>query len=182
MLRAIVTWHAAGKDVLIARNTTIRPYIVPETIPEAVELCRNQRIFTTAFYSFNMAELVSVFISGFLIILMSYVTPTLITRLRGRRHLLSDKAYLRQEGWVNDDILVVDSIALNSCGIGTWQIVSGEPILSDSGGRFQTPWLNRGLVHSTKGVENERTSTHSHNGLLLQSTESDRSSLKMDKS
>jgi hypothetical protein len=131
LLRGLVTSHASVPDVDISRNATFHQYVNKEALPDAINLCRNQRIKTVSYYM----------ISGIIIILLSYAVPVLVPRLSGEQ--AGSQAYTQQNGWINDDILLVDSLVLDAHGIGPWQTISEVPIPNNPGQIFHVPWRNK---------------------------------------
>lgn len=117
--------HAANSDVQIREGLRLSDYIIPETDPESLALCKNQRVRVTTYSSFSMLGILIILIVSTLIILVDTYLPGLVHRLQRT----SMKGDIARQAWDEDDILQIQRLALEGRGVGPWkQKTGGVPV------------------------------------------------------
>jgi hypothetical protein len=137
----MVKSHAAMPNLPITSNSSVYDYIIKESAPDSLQICNNQKIQTTEYYSFNIFGLAFIMALGLAVILVSYVLPTASLAWRSRKGRLTMLAQYRQDGWKYDDLLFLDSLALEAHGVGPWRREYGIPIPHDVHDLFVPPWI-----------------------------------------
>ncbi|GME28574.1 cytochrome p450 protein [Neofusicoccum parvum] len=81
------------------------------------QLCKNQKILTTAYTNFSVFGLATILVVGGLIIIISYALEPLVAWIQRRRNL---DVYSRLE-WTMNETLQLQRLAHEELGLGTWR-------------------------------------------------------------
>ena len=138
-LQYLVYAHAAPSDISITTNTTYFQHIVKENTTEALHICKNQRIRTTTYYSFNVAGLLIILAGGSFIIILSYLVPTVISRWLLVR--AGGSGMYRRKEYISHDAIQLLCIALERSGIGPWIKKGDVSVPKNLSQKFTLPWL-----------------------------------------
>ncbi|KAF2269673.1 hypothetical protein CC78DRAFT_612033 [Lojkania enalia] len=143
LMTMIASFHADMPDVQITRTKTLRQYVTRENTSEALNLCSNQKTTTQAYYSFSVFGLIVSFVGGLFVILLSHLIPSRVSKYRAKySSQTSALVQARENGWKADDILVLDSIALEAHGVGSWTVKDGVPIPKFCDQNLLVPWIS----------------------------------------
>jgi hypothetical protein len=125
--------HVGSPNVQIKDGQWLHDYIVPETDPEGINLCRNQLVHITGYNSFSMLGIILVVVLSALIILADIYLPWLVSK--GRRDpddviggTDSHTAHNKLSSWEEDDILQIQRQAFEGRGIGPWTDKNGNRV------------------------------------------------------
>jgi hypothetical protein len=142
-LMAIVSrFHANMPDIQITQNKTLRQYVIPENTSEALHLYKNQKTTTQAFYCFSVVGLAFIFGTGLVIIISADVVPRLVSKRRSQSYLCGCKLNrVREDGWNKDDILMLDSIALDAYQPGSRELARDVLVPIDPDKAIHVPWI-----------------------------------------
>jgi hypothetical protein len=141
LFQSLLQYHANAPNVQITPNTTYHEYVFQENSTEALQICKNQKIMTAGYYSISVFGLVIVLATVFAIILASNTVPTLVTMWRSRGTGMQELDRIREAGWEMDDVLYIDSIALDAHGVGPWCDKLDVPVPVDEYHEFVVPWI-----------------------------------------
>lgn len=133
-LQRSVVAHAAEPNLHIRPGVELHSFIVPETDPLNLHLCRNQKFRTATHSSFSMFGLCFLVLTCTLVIVTSLSLPNLVHRIQRR----SPNGVVPRLAWIEDDVLQLQRIALEGRGIGPWkQRWDGVPVTTGFGKKFR---------------------------------------------
>ncbi|KAI1368962.1 hypothetical protein F5Y08DRAFT_353496 [Xylaria arbuscula] len=114
------------ESVVGPRDTRLHQYVVP---PEGSQtICSSQKIRSTAYTSFSIFGLYVLFLTGLLLIIISYSIEPILTCFH-RRGKYSQYKYLE---WVTNESLQLHRLAHEGVGWGTWSRATEDvPITKD---------------------------------------------------
>jgi hypothetical protein len=144
--------HASPADMEIKPGSSIHDIVVPETTPENLRLCSNQKFRSTRYASFNLLGLVLVILLSFTIIVLNASLPMLVGWLQGR----SEKGRHSRKAWVEDDVLQLQRIAFEGRGIGPWRGKDAQvPVLEECRSKFHRggQYFDTGYAESTEQLK-----------------------------
>ncbi|KAF2143116.1 uncharacterized protein K452DRAFT_317357 [Aplosporella prunicola CBS 121167] len=110
-------------------------YLHPPKSPEGREMCKNQKIRSKAYASFNMFGLIFVVTFGAVITLISYSIEPIMECLYRRSKHRDGYAYLE---WVSNSTLQTQRMAHQSVGAGTWSKATDMVPLTEAGNKLAT--------------------------------------------
>jgi len=116
MLQLIGLEYVSPPEVQVTHNTTYDMYITAPNTIEGKNLCNSQKILSSGQYSFNFFELLFILVGGSLVIVLSNSGPPLAARWQAKSH--DERAQYRRREWAANDVLHLQSIALDSRDIG----------------------------------------------------------------
>jgi hypothetical protein len=134
-----VLLHASPQNFELAPNKTLFDYLSLENTTEALSICQNQKIRTEGYYSFSVLGLSLVLVAGTMSIVMGQFTPNIIRAFR--RRWPTDQGQYRTQEWKSGDILQLQRVALESCGVTDWIDVNNVPVSSSKSKSLKLPWL-----------------------------------------
>jgi hypothetical protein len=115
-LQAAALAHAAPGHLLIKPGTDLQDFVVPETSPENLHLCRNQKFRSTRYESFSVLGLSLILSISFFIIVSSLYLPQLVGGWDSNR--------VWRKNWIEDDALHLQRKAFQGMGIQPWEGVT----------------------------------------------------------
>jgi hypothetical protein len=142
LLHSMLQGHANSPDTQITSNTSYHQYLVRENSTEAQYICHNQKTATAGYYAFNVFGLAFILATGLVVIIVSNTVPRVVTALRNNSES-QELSRIRETAWHIDEILHIDSIALDAYNIGPWNQEHQVPIPLVENGEFTVPWIRR---------------------------------------
>jgi hypothetical protein len=135
-MQAHAVYHAAPGNVQIKPRMSLHDVIVPETSPEQLVLCNNQKFRSTAYASFNLLGVCLILILSFLIIMLNTVLPTVVGWIQGKGN--KREWNIARLAWIEDDVLQLQRMAFEGRGIGPWKgRANNVPVMESYGLKFQ---------------------------------------------
>src|ERR1700760_971475 len=131
--------HASPENFELAPNKTLFNYLILENTTEALSICHNQKIRTEGYYSFSVLGLSLVLVTGTIAILMGHFTPSIIRMCR--RRWPTNRGQYRTQEWKSGDILQLQRVALESCGVTDWRDINNVPVSTTKSRSLKLPWL-----------------------------------------
>jgi hypothetical protein len=156
MLQLIGVEYVSPPEIQITSNTTYEMYITAPNTTEGKNLCNSQKILSNGQYSFSVFGLLFILLGGLIIIILSNAGPPLIGHWQAKSS--NERAQYRQREWAANDVLHLQSIALDSRGIGSWKMDADVPVLMKGIVRFRLPWLSEDpeRVYQNHSKDNSR--------------------------
>ena len=108
--------HATPYNSEIRPGAHLHQFILPPSTLEQKRICNNQKVRSSLYASFNILGLALIISLSSLIILLNLSLP----RLAGWFQRRLGKCEISRLGWIDDDILQTQRIALQGKGIGPW--------------------------------------------------------------
>ncbi|KAH8688623.1 hypothetical protein GQ44DRAFT_734499 [Phaeosphaeriaceae sp. PMI808] len=132
-----VVEHVSPSNIPLAINDTLLNRITKETSKESLQLCRNQKVRTAAYYSFSVLGLSFILVGGSALILLSNLIPIVVSWVQKRSE--SELAKHKRTEWVWDDALFLHKLCLIDNLV--WKNDTSIPIPNDPYQKFKAPWL-----------------------------------------
>jgi hypothetical protein len=135
--------HASPNSFYVGPGVTLDQDIVKENTTEGLLLCKNQKVKTSNYYSFNIFGLSLLLVCSFVIILLGQSAAPITEYLRQRSR--SRDTYPAEE-WMVGDVLQLQRIALEAHGFKLWKDSHGFPVPVPAEGTtqmFKLPWLTK---------------------------------------
>jgi hypothetical protein len=141
ILQLVGIEYVSPPELQVTYNTTYDMYITGPNTTEGKNLCNSQKILSSGQYSFSFFGLLFILVVGSLIIILNNVGPLTVGYWQAKSH--DERAQYRRREWAANDVLHLQSIALNSKGIcaGDWRTDTDVPVLMKGVVRFKLPWL-----------------------------------------
>lgn len=134
-LQAHGVLHAAPGNSEFKPGIKLHDYIIPETTPEHLKLCENQKFRSAEYSSISLLGLIFVIVICFTIIGLNIVVPYVTRMFQGK---WDGKGAASKRAWIEDDVLQLQRIALEARGLGPWKgRVDSVPVLDTYGAEFQ---------------------------------------------
>ena len=134
-MQAHLVLHAAPGNSEIKPGVKLHDFIIPETSPEHLKLCENQKFRSAEYSSISLLGLLIVILSCFTIIGLNIIVPHVVKFLQGVWH---EKGAASKRAWIEDDVLQLQRIALEARGLGPWKgKIQAVPVLDSYGTEFQ---------------------------------------------
>lgn len=108
--------HAAPGNVPIRDGFNLHDFIVPETDPEKLKLCNNQRFRSPKYSSFSILGLAIIVAMSSVIILLNLSLQRVVGWVQTRRR----RGWKRLE-WIEDDVLQLQRMAFEGRWEGPWK-------------------------------------------------------------
>jgi hypothetical protein len=158
VLQLVGIEYVSPPEVQVTYNTTYDMYIIGPNTTEGKNLCNSQKILSSGQYSFSFFGLLFILVGGSLIIILNNAGPPTVRYWQAKSH--DERAQYRRREWVANDVLHLQSIALDSKGIGAgdWRMDADVPVLMKDVVRFKLPWLmdDPGSVYRSHSEDNSR--------------------------
>jgi len=138
-VQRLVVQIASPANVQFAPDQTIYEHIIPPSTKEQKSMCNNQKIMSgPGYYSFNFFGLLTILVSGSVLIAISNAFPA----IRHRQLKTTDaRGQHRLQEWKGNDLLQLQRRALEARGLGTWSDEGDVPIMMPGYMTFKLPWL-----------------------------------------
>jgi hypothetical protein len=140
-LQQRITDHASLSNSWIYESVKLNENIVRESTPEALQLCANQKIWSTTHYSFSMVGMLLIMLGGTFVILVNVSLPHFVGWLQRR----SGKGLTARLDWIESEPLQLQRVAFECRGIGPWKGSENDvPVTTDFGQKFRRTRLYPG--------------------------------------
>jgi hypothetical protein len=126
-------------ELQLGSNLTYDMYITAPNTTEGKNICNSQKILSNGQYSFSLFGLLFILVGGLLVIVLSNAIPPLVAQWQAKSS--DERAQYRRREWIDNDVLYLQKIALESSGIGPWRANVKVPALMKGDIRFRIPWL-----------------------------------------
>ncbi|KAF2275861.1 uncharacterized protein EI97DRAFT_442849 [Westerdykella ornata] len=99
----------------------ISEFVIPPVDKPSLSMCRNQKIISSRYYSFNVLGMVAILAIGTAIILLDYTIEHIVNFIDKRwRKFNHESTYARLE-WAANSTLQLQRLAHEELGLGTWR-------------------------------------------------------------
>ena len=156
LLQLIGVLHVSPPEIQITSNTTYNMYITTPNTTEGKNLCNSQKILSSGQYSFSFFGLLFILVGGSLVIILSNAVPPLVRHWQAECR--DERAQYRRHEWSANDVLHLQSIALDSRDISGWKMDADVPVLMKGVVQFKLPWVRKGPenVYGSRSNDNSR--------------------------
>lgn len=131
-MQRLIVEYAAGPE-----NPSFNKYFQAPALLDAFNVCRNQKIRNSQYYSFSLLGLIITVTVGTAIVL----TNLLLTPIVSLIQKLTGRGLSRREDWEQDHMLHVQRMAYENAGIGSWSNKDGLVPVTAKGQRFGKPTM-----------------------------------------
>ncbi|KAH8592278.1 hypothetical protein B0O99DRAFT_743763 [Bisporella sp. PMI_857] len=109
--------YAAHENPEARPGIHLHEFVVQPSTKEEKYICKNQKIRSSNYISFNVLGLAIASSISLIIILLNLSLPTFVAWLQMKWH----RGNVARMSWIEDDILQMQRIALQGKGVGPWQ-------------------------------------------------------------
>ena len=127
--------HAAPGNSVFKKNINVHDFVNPETTPENINLCNNQKFKSSAYASFSVFGLALIASICFTIILLNLTVPPIVGWVQKKWSSSQGVVSVSRRAWIEDDVLQLQRIALEAKGLGPWSGRSHTVPVLDSHGQ-----------------------------------------------
>lgn len=135
--------HAAPGNSEFRPGVKLHDFIIPETTPEQLKLCDNQKFRSPKYSSINLFGLIFVIVVCGTIGALNVIVPPLAKLFQG----MHTSGIVARQAWIEDDVLQLQRIALEGKGMGPWKgRIGAVPVLESYGTEFRTANFEAGYA------------------------------------
>lgn len=151
--------HIWTEELEIRPGIGITNFIIPETTPENLNICRNQKMRNKRYASFNMFGFMMIVIASIIVTCLNLYMAEVVGWIQARRRLR-----VATIEWTQDDIFNIQRTALESRGIGPWKRDDGSsvPVTEGYGVRIPLDMLYSAPGHRRTIYDDSTAKVHQY--------------------
>lgn len=156
MLQLVGVEYVSPPDLYVTLNDTYDSYIAALNTTEDKNLCNSQKKLSRGQYSLNFDRVLPILICRSLVTVLSNVALALVARRQAKSR--DERSQYRRREWNANDVLHLQSIALDMRELGPWKMDGNVLVLTKTARRFKLPWLceDYEIVDQSLSGENSR--------------------------